>query len=172
VEVEGLHGRRRWSRPIVIYCSSLHVTGHLAAAAPWPPSQLGIVREQREADDCSRTGTSERRRGIARGEAGRETLASLVYVRLHPESFQLIKVYTPSVSFYLSLDSAKLHYPATNKKKRREYKLEKQSGYESFRPIKLVSRRRDFDYTRMHNQVSVFVRACSVIPILNEIEFF
>jgi hypothetical protein len=160
VEVEGLHGRRRWSRPIVIYCSSLHVTGHLAAAAPWPPSQLGIVREQREADDCSRTGTSERRRGIARGEAGRETLASLVYVRLHPESFQLIKVYTPSVSFYLSLDSA------------REYKLEKQSGYESFRPIKLVSRRRDFDYTRMHNQVSVFVRACSVIPILNEIEFF
>jgi hypothetical protein len=28
---------------------------------------------------------------------------------------------TPSVSFYLSLDSAKLHYPATNKKKRREY---------------------------------------------------
>jgi hypothetical protein len=29
--------------------------------------------------------------------------------------------YTPSVSFYLSLDSAKLHYPATNKKKRREY---------------------------------------------------
>jgi hypothetical protein len=30
-------------------------------------------------------------------------------------------IYTPSVSFYLSLDSAKLHYPATNKKKRREY---------------------------------------------------
>jgi hypothetical protein len=30
-------------------------------------------------------------------------------------------VYTPSVSFYLSLDSAKLHYPATNKKKQREY---------------------------------------------------
>jgi hypothetical protein len=29
---------------------------------------------------------------------------------------------TPSVSFYLSLDSAILHYPATNKKKRREYK--------------------------------------------------
>jgi hypothetical protein len=28
---------------------------------------------------------------------------------------------TPSVSFYLSLDSVKLHYPATNKKKRREY---------------------------------------------------
>jgi hypothetical protein len=28
---------------------------------------------------------------------------------------------TPSVSFYLSLDSAILHYPATNKKKRREY---------------------------------------------------
>jgi hypothetical protein len=25
--------------------------------------------------------------------------------------------------FYLSLDSAKLHYPATNKKKRREYQL-------------------------------------------------
>jgi hypothetical protein len=30
---------------------------------------------------------------------------------------------TPSVSFYLSLDSAKLYYPATNKKKRREYVL-------------------------------------------------
>jgi hypothetical protein len=30
-------------------------------------------------------------------------------------------LYTPSVSFYKSLDSAKLHYPATNKKKRREY---------------------------------------------------
>jgi hypothetical protein len=29
--------------------------------------------------------------------------------------------YTPSVSFYLSLDSVILHYPATNKKKRREY---------------------------------------------------
>jgi hypothetical protein len=28
---------------------------------------------------------------------------------------------TPSVSFYLSLDSVKLHYPATNKNKRREY---------------------------------------------------
>ena len=28
---------------------------------------------------------------------------------------------TPSVFFYLSLDSVKLHYPATNKKKRREY---------------------------------------------------
>jgi hypothetical protein len=27
---------------------------------------------------------------------------------------------TSSVSFYLSLDSVKLHYPATNKKKRRE----------------------------------------------------
>jgi hypothetical protein len=27
---------------------------------------------------------------------------------------------TLSVSFYLSLDSVKLHYPATNKKKRRE----------------------------------------------------
>jgi hypothetical protein len=30
---------------------------------------------------------------------------------------------TPSVSFYLSLDSAILPYPATNKKKRREYYL-------------------------------------------------
>jgi hypothetical protein len=28
---------------------------------------------------------------------------------------------TPSVSFYMSLDSVKLHYLATNKKKRREY---------------------------------------------------
>jgi hypothetical protein len=33
----------------------------------------------------------------------------------------LLQLYTPSVSFYLSLDSAILHYPATNKKKRREY---------------------------------------------------
>ena len=32
---------------------------------------------------------------------------------------------TPSVSFYLSLDSVKLHYPATNKKKRREYFLDR-----------------------------------------------
>jgi hypothetical protein len=31
-----------------------------------------------------------------------------------------LKPTTPSVSFYLSLDSVKLHYPATNKKKRRE----------------------------------------------------
>jgi hypothetical protein len=30
---------------------------------------------------------------------------------------------TPSVSFYLSLDSANLYYPATNKKKRREYTI-------------------------------------------------
>jgi hypothetical protein len=28
---------------------------------------------------------------------------------------------TPSVSFYLSLDSVILYYPATNKKKRSEY---------------------------------------------------
>jgi hypothetical protein len=28
---------------------------------------------------------------------------------------------TPSVYFYLSLDSVKLHYPVTNKKKRSEY---------------------------------------------------
>jgi hypothetical protein len=33
----------------------------------------------------------------------------------------LLLLCTPSVSFYESLDSAKLHYPATNKKKRREY---------------------------------------------------
>jgi hypothetical protein len=31
--------------------------------------------------------------------------------------------YNSSVSFYLSLDSVKLHYPATNKKKRMEYML-------------------------------------------------
>jgi hypothetical protein len=31
--------------------------------------------------------------------------------------------YTSSVSFYLSLDSTILHYPATNKKKRKEYYL-------------------------------------------------
>ena len=37
------------------------------------------------------------------------------------ETFYLVVTYTPSVSFYLSLDSVKLHYPATNKKKRREY---------------------------------------------------
>jgi hypothetical protein len=34
---------------------------------------------------------------------------------------QLPLSHTPSVSFYLSLDSVKLHYPAINKKKRREY---------------------------------------------------
>jgi hypothetical protein len=38
------------------------------------------------------------------------------------ESFYLM-CNTPSVSFYLSLDSVKLHYPATNKKKRMEYIL-------------------------------------------------
>jgi hypothetical protein len=32
-----------------------------------------------------------------------------------------VVVRTPSVSFYLSLDSVILHYPAKNKKKRREY---------------------------------------------------
>jgi hypothetical protein len=32
-------------------------------------------------------------------------------------------IITPSVSFYLSLDSVILYYPATNKKKRREYFL-------------------------------------------------
>jgi hypothetical protein len=32
------------------------------------------------------------------------------------------KVSTPSVSFLLSLDSSILHYPATTKTKRREYK--------------------------------------------------
>jgi hypothetical protein len=34
---------------------------------------------------------------------------------------QLHAFTTPSVSFYLSLNSVKLHYSATNKKKRREY---------------------------------------------------
>jgi hypothetical protein len=38
-------------------------------------------------------------------------------------SYIALIIYTPSVSFYLSLDSAKLHYPVTNKKKRREYNL-------------------------------------------------
>jgi hypothetical protein len=33
----------------------------------------------------------------------------------------LMLISTPSVSFYLSLDSVILHYPTTNKKKRREY---------------------------------------------------
>jgi hypothetical protein len=42
--------------------------------------------------------------------------------------FFCIKYDTLSVSFYLSLDSEKLHYPATNKKKRREYLL----FYEAF----------------------------------------
>jgi hypothetical protein len=36
------------------------------------------------------------------------------------EACGLLQFFTPSFSFYLSLDSAKLHYPATNKKKRRE----------------------------------------------------
>jgi hypothetical protein len=35
--------------------------------------------------------------------------------------FTICYTSTPSVSFYLSLDSVILHYPATNKKKRREY---------------------------------------------------
>lgn len=35
----------------------------------------------------------------------------------------MLFVVTPSVSFYLSLDSAILYYPATSKKKRREYVL-------------------------------------------------
>jgi hypothetical protein len=37
------------------------------------------------------------------------------------DPFSILLLITPSVSFYLSLDSTKLHYPATNKKKRREY---------------------------------------------------
>jgi hypothetical protein len=38
----------------------------------------------------------------------------------HPLIMELL-IYTPSVSFYLSLDSVKLHYPATNKNKRRAF---------------------------------------------------
>jgi hypothetical protein len=34
--------------------------------------------------------------------------------------YKILLLITPSVSFYLSLDSAILHYPATNKMKRRE----------------------------------------------------
>jgi hypothetical protein len=41
-----------------------------------------------------------------------------------PGHFCVALFYTPSVSFYLSLDSVILHYPVTNKKKRREYDLE------------------------------------------------
>jgi hypothetical protein len=44
---------------------------------------------------------------------------------------------TPSVSFYLSLDSAILHYPATNKKERREYKL--RNGVPAFSSLPYVS---------------------------------
>jgi hypothetical protein len=48
--------------------------------------------------------------------------ASCRSLRLGPIRQPLLTyVRTPSVSFYLSLDSAILHYPATNKKKRREY---------------------------------------------------
>jgi hypothetical protein len=44
-------------------------------------------------------------------------------------------VYTPSVSFYLSLDNAKFHYPATNKKKRREYIFLKERPFYSINAI-------------------------------------
>jgi hypothetical protein len=50
--------------------------------------------------------------------AARLGLPSLRVARV-PSSIVLYS--TPSVSFYMSLDSVKLHYPATNKKKRREY---------------------------------------------------
>jgi hypothetical protein len=40
---------------------------------------------------------------------------------LPAERNRVSKNITPSVSFYFSLDSAILNYPATNKKKRREY---------------------------------------------------
>jgi hypothetical protein len=48
-----------------------------------------------------------------RGSLGEDTLG---YYKIHLDG-------TPSVSFYLSLDSAILYYPATNKKKQREYKI-------------------------------------------------
>jgi hypothetical protein len=38
----------------------------------------------------------------------------------HKNMWDIVLLDTPSVSFYLSLDSVKLHYPATNKKKRKE----------------------------------------------------
>jgi hypothetical protein len=48
---------------------------------------------------------------------------TIVFLGLQIWRFAIIpsKTFTPSVSFYLSLDSIILHYPATNKKKRREY---------------------------------------------------
>jgi hypothetical protein len=48
--------------------------------------------------------------------------------------------YTPAVSFYLSLDSVKLHYPATNKKKRREYFFKKIMFESSMRLYGTVTR--------------------------------
>jgi hypothetical protein len=63
----------------------------------------------------------ERTMGPARNDSGGLPVA---VKKLNPESLQGAQewqVRTPSVSFYLSLDSVKLHYPATNKKKRREY---------------------------------------------------
>jgi hypothetical protein len=42
-------------------------------------------------------------------------------------TFSWWKNITSSVSFYLSLDSVILHYPATNKKKRSEYVLSENS---------------------------------------------
>jgi hypothetical protein len=46
-----------------------------------------------------------------------------------PATFSFFLSLTPSVSFYLSLDSVILHYPATNKKKRREYISNAQISY-------------------------------------------
>jgi hypothetical protein len=40
---------------------------------------------------------------------------------MHTKNYTKFYSCTPSVSFYLSLGSAKLYYPETNKKKRREY---------------------------------------------------
>jgi hypothetical protein len=50
-----------------------------------------------------------------------QNLSSGPILLLPAERNRVSKTITPSVSFYLSLDSAKLHYPTTNKKKRREY---------------------------------------------------
>jgi hypothetical protein len=47
-------------------------------------------------------------------------VASSILAINYSSSLMISLLATPSVSFYMSLDSVKLHYPATNKKKRRE----------------------------------------------------
>jgi hypothetical protein len=83
----------------------------------------------------SRHRRSREARGVRLGDAASRTMAGaaeLVGCCLNYFALQLgtraqglqghtTENVTLSVSFYLSLDGAKLHYPTTNKKKRKEY---------------------------------------------------